>query len=89
MYSSTAQTIANGHAYINHGHEFSVSNSSQLAIIIEDIINNPSSSKNLRRGRTAYWDNARHAIVITDPNSPDEGTIFKPTRGKPYYDNLR
>ncbi|RLC15655.1 MAG: hypothetical protein DRI57_12530 [Deltaproteobacteria bacterium] len=89
MYSSTAQAIANGHAYIRHGHEFGVSNSSQLAIIIEDIVNNPSESKSLRRGRTAYWDNSIDAVVITDPDHLDRGTIFKPNRGKLYYDNMR
>jgi hypothetical protein len=89
MVSSTAQAIAYGHAYAKHGYEFGVYSPYQLAIIVEDIINNASFSKKISRGRTAYWDNSRHAVVITDPGHPDGGTIFKPARGKLYYDNMR
>jgi filamentous hemagglutinin len=76
MASSTAQAIAYGHAYAKHGYEFGVYSPSQLAAIIEDIITNPSFSKNISRGRTAYWDNSRRAVVITDPSQPDGGTDF-------------
>ena len=89
MYPSIAQTIANGHAFEKHGHEFGISDPSQLALIIEDIMNNPSDSKNLSGGRVAYWDSVRHAVLITNPNHSDGGMIFKPHHDKPYYDNLR
>ncbi len=50
---------------------------------------NPSEKRNLRGGRTAYGDVELSAVVITDPNQIDGGTIFKPAHGKLYFDNMR
>jgi len=86
---SVAQKIGNGHAYSKHGTEFGVSDSDQLSFIVENIMKNPSEIRILSRGRTAYWDVESGAVVITDPNQIDGGTIFKPAHGKLYFDNMR
>jgi len=84
-----AQKIADGHAYSKHGAEFGASDSVQFSRIIESIIRNPSDFRQLSRGRIVYWDDRQSAIVITDPNHVDGGTIFKPARGKSYFYSMR
>ena len=59
---------------------------SAFAPIVSDVMKNPDASKDLARGRKAYWKG--DIIVIYDPGSSDKGTCFKPTRGRPYYDDL-
>ena len=60
-----------------------------LAKHIDNIINNPSETKSLSNGRTAYWDNNTKTVVIHDPKSKDGGTAFIPTNGKKYFDGLK
>jgi len=54
--------------------------------LIKETIEHPSASKQLSRGRTAYWNDAKQTVVITDPASPDGGTAFRPPQGKYYFD---
>jgi filamentous hemagglutinin len=61
----------------------------QFAEHIEKIMQHPSASKGLSRGREAFGDQSSGTVVIRDPNSPDLGTAFKPKHGRSYYDNLR
>ena len=57
-----------------------------FADMVDNIISKPSASKNLKNGRTAYWDDATGTIVIVNPKDKDGGTIFRPRNGKGYYD---
>ncbi|MGZ7176523.1 two-partner secretion domain-containing protein [Burkholderia gladioli] len=89
-----ADEIANGHAFDKHvidQNEFggSITTQQQFANQIENILNNPSATKQLSNGRSAYWDDASGMVVIRNPNAVDGGTAFKPTNGKSYFNNLR
>jgi hypothetical protein len=61
----------------------------QFAHAIQRIMENPSASKQLARGRTAYWDDATSTVVIRDPSTGDGGTAFKPPTSRNYYENLK
>ena len=82
-----AERIAKGHSYTKHGHEFNISTSDELKDIVASIIENPTEIKKLSAGRTIYWDSSTGAVVILNPKDPDGGTIFKPSRGKLYFDS--
>jgi filamentous hemagglutinin len=94
-----AQQIAGGHAFTKHvlgsdnpnGQEFKgldIRTRNQFADLIERIINNPTASKNLSRGRTAYWDSETGTVVIRNPRDKDGGTAFRPSRGRDYFNDL-
>jgi filamentous hemagglutinin len=90
MPSAVAQQIAKGHAWSKHQGEFpEYSTADEFAQHIDTVMKNPSAAKKLAKGREAYWDDGSKTIVITDPNSPDFGTAFRPKGGKAYYDNLK
>ena len=90
MPSLDAQQIAKGHAWSKHKGEFpEFSTEGELAQHIDEIMANPSESKNLTKGRQAFWDGMTKTVVIRDPNSPDLGTTFRPKGGKTYFDNLK
>jgi hypothetical protein len=40
-------------------------------------------------GRTYYWHGPSETLVIRDPLERHGGSAFKPSAGKPYFDNLR
>lgn len=40
----------------------------------------------LEGGRTAYWDDARKAVIIEGPKG---GTVFTPSEGKEFFDTLK
>lgn len=89
-----AEEIANGHAFGKHvieRNEFggTITTQQQFASQIENILNNPSATKPLSNGRSAYWDDASGMVVIRNPKAADGGTAFKPTNGKSYFNNLR
>ena len=83
----SAYNIANGHAFekhvVNKG-EFNafVKTRRDFMNHIDRIISNPSATRQLSRGRTAYWDNSSNTVVIRNPNSRDGGTAFQPPNGK-------
>jgi len=90
MPSADAQQIAKGHAWSKHRGEFpEFSTEAEFAQHIAEIMASPSASKNLAKGRRAFWDDTSKTVVITDPNSPDRGTAFRPKNEKAYYDNLK
>jgi filamentous hemagglutinin len=90
MPSSDAEQIAKGHAWSKHKGEFpEFSTVAEFAQHIDQIMANPSASKSLAKGRTAFWDDKTKTVVIRDPNSPDLGTAFRPANGKAYFDNLK
>jgi filamentous hemagglutinin len=88
---SSAAAIAKGHAWSNHRHEFpEFATPAEFARHIDSIFSNPQALvRKLARGRQAWWHGASRTVVIHDPNHPDEGTAFRPTGGKSYFDNLR
>jgi filamentous hemagglutinin len=90
MPASDAERIAKGHAWSKHKGEFpELSTADEFAQHIAQIMAKPSASKNLAKGRTAFWDDQTETIVIRDPSSPDLGTAFKPRNGQAYFDNLK
>ena len=43
---------------------------------IEEIVNNPTSFRELSGGRTAYWDDASGTVVIRNPKAADVAQRF-------------
>jgi RHS repeat-associated protein len=89
------QEIAAGHAFekhvLNQG-EFKglgIRTREQFAIHIENVINNPTASRELSGGRSAYWQESTGTVVIRNPRASDGGTAFQPTNGRAYFDGLR
>jgi filamentous hemagglutinin len=89
----TSQEIAGGHAFDKHVIERAefpeVSTRQQFAEHIENVINNPTASKQLNNGRSVFWDDATGTVVIRNPKAADGGTAFRPTQGKSYFDGLK
>ena len=61
----------------------------QFAGLIDNITKNPSSSKSLSGGRTAYWEASKGTVVIVNPGAADHGTCFRPTKGIAYFNGLK
>lgn len=72
--------IGNGHAYSKHvvrKAEFEgISSREQFSSHIENVLNNPTEVRNLKNGRTGYWDEGSSTVVIHDPGRVDQGTAF-------------
>jgi len=89
------QEIAGGHAFEKHvimQGEFrglGIRTRDQFASHIESVVANPTASRQLNGGRTAYWDEASRTVVIRNPKAADGGTAFQPVGGRAYYDNLK
>lgn len=89
------QRIASGHSFEKHvvkGEEFKdlgIATREQFSGHIEQIVNNPSATKQLSGGRTAFWDNNSKTVVISNPKAVDGGTAFRPKNGKTYFESLR
>jgi hypothetical protein len=85
----TASSIANGHSYSKHvvtQSEFpEIKNRAQFTALVRDIMQSPDEWYEGDGGRVAYWKG--DTIVIYDPSSRDQGTCFRPTSGKRYFDN--
>jgi filamentous hemagglutinin len=87
--------IAGGHAFEKHvlqQGEFTglgIRTRQQFAEHVESVVRNPTSTKELTGGRSAYWDQSTGTVVIRNPKAPDGGTAFRPTNGRDYFDNLR
>ena len=75
-----ARSIATGHALTKHLSEFSdlgITTERQLINYVSKVIRNPNLTKELERGRIAYYDTTDQTLVIFDPNSIDLGTSFR------------
>ena len=89
------EQISGGHAHNKHvirQQEFTdlnINSPADVARHIENIVANPSESKKLSNGRSAYWDDKSGTVVIRDPNSKDGGTACRPTLGKTYLDKQK
>ncbi len=77
-----AKTIAR-HAWEKHKGEYKppFASEEELAEYIEHIMRNPSDKASLNNGKTIYWDDERHTIIIDNPWST--GSCFPTT--KDYY----
>ena len=91
----TGEEIANGHAYEKHViqqsefNDLGIKTKEQFARHIENVVKNPTSTKELSGGRSAYWDQSTGTVVIRNPKPGDGGTAFRPVNGRAYFDNLR
>jgi hypothetical protein len=97
-----ANKIAHGHAWTNHGGEFSekkiIANIEmpdiQKIATVEDFQNHvttiitKNTPKTIPGNRKVYWDANTGTIVFYDPYSNDCGTAFRPNDGKQYYDRV-
>ena len=93
MASPAALRIAEGHAWQKHvieGNEFpGIATKEEFAELIDDIMTSSAErSKDLSRGRKAWWDSQTGTVVISDPANADAGTAFKPRNAGEYFDNL-
>jgi hypothetical protein len=90
---SSAERIADGHAYDKHvveqGEYPDVQSRAEFADLIQNAMENCTDAKNLSGGRRAYWQDSSGTVVIKDPASVDGGTVFKPTAGRAYFEGLR
>ena len=80
-----SQEIAGGHAFKKHAAEFGFTTQEQMALHIENVMNNPTRIRQLERGRTAYWHDPSGTIVFKDPKKFDGGTAFISKKGKTYF----
>ena len=86
----TAERIAGGHAFTKHRHEFrSIRTWRQFADRIADVMETARVVRELRGGRTAYYDEDSNTLVLHDPSARDGGTMFKPSGGYDYVRRLR
>ncbi len=86
LIESTAQRIAGGHAFAKHASELGFKTPAEMAAHIRRVMANPTATRHLQRGRTAYWDEATQSVVIRDPSRVDLGTVFRPEMGRRYFD---
>ena len=86
--------IGRGHAYKKHvvkQKEFpKVKSKEQLVNIVDKVTSSVHSQhKVLSNGREAWYRKADNTLVIYNPNHPDKGTVFRPTAGETYFNNLK
>lgn len=89
--SDEAEIIANNdHSFNKHKDQFpNVETREDFAREIDRVRNSKDTiSKDLKEGRTGYWEGTTGTLVITNPNNPNAGTMYKPDRGKQDYDDL-
>ncbi len=86
LIESTAQRIAGGHAFTEHASELGFKTPAEMAAHIRRVMANPTATRNLQRGRTAYWDERTQTVMIRDPSRADLGTVFRPEKGRQYFD---
>lgn len=63
----------------------------QLVQYVDNILNGNIAgieTRYLERGRVAYWDPNTGALVIEDPGTDHGGTVFTPTEGHSYFEDL-
>jgi RHS repeat-associated protein len=87
--------IGAGHAFEKHvvqQGEFKglgIRTRDQFVSHIENVVGNPTATRNLSGGRTGYWHEGSSTVVIRNPRASDSGTAFQPTNGRAYFDGLR
>ena len=86
LIASTAQRIAGGHAFAKHASELGFKTPAEMAAHMRRVMANPTATRHLQRGRTAYWDEATQSVVIRNPADSDLGTVFRSGSGRTYFD---
>jgi RHS repeat-associated protein len=92
-----SEKIGAGHAFAKHVvaegqfKDLGISTQAQLQGFVQGIMQNAAGAdvRTLSKGRTGYWDAATGSVVIHDPRNADLGTVFRPTNGRQYFDNLK
>jgi filamentous hemagglutinin len=90
-----ANQIAGGHSFEKHVLQqgeyigLGIRTRAQFAGLVDDVINNPTYTRSLSNGRTAYWSDTFGTVVIHNPRAVDGGTAFRPSRGINYFNGLR
>lgn len=56
-----------------------------LARIVERVRTNPTNTRTLAEGRTAYYDAVDNTLVIRNPAQSGGGTVFRPDDGLDYF----
>lgn len=84
-----AKEIAGGHAFAKHAAEFGFKTKEQMAAHIEKVMANPSATRELSGGRTAFLDKTSGTVVIRNPNAADGGTAFIPKNSEEYFKKLK
>ena len=68
-----------------HKHEFGFTTVKQYATHIEKVLTDPSMTRNLKNGRTAYWCEKSQTVIVRNPKAIDGGTAFVPDLGVYYF----
>ena len=93
-----ANQIANGHAFQKHvigpatprNSVFTdISTRAELSNRVYNTMTNPTHSKALPGGRTAFYDSNSNTVVMVDPMHRDMGSSYPPSTGMSYYNNLK
>jgi RHS repeat-associated protein len=87
--AAKAAKIARGHAFAKHAKEFGNLTQQQFESLVKQTMDTPDMTKNLLRGRVAYWSDVLKMVVIEDPASIDGGTAFRPWNGVAYLNTLK
>lgn len=87
---SIGQKIAYGPAFAQHGKEFGFKTEDQMAFHIDRVVGyaGPSTTKVIAGGRTVYWDDRTHSVVIVEANQSG-GTMYRPNEGYPFFKDLK
>lgn len=87
---SIGQKIAYGPAFAQHAKEFGFRTEDQMASHIDRVIGyaGPSTTKVIAGGRTVYWDDRTHSVVIVEANESG-GTMYRPNEGYPFFKDLK
>jgi len=86
------QITNNSHTFYKHVldkrefAELDIRTKDQFQTHLENVLENPSRSGDLRNGRSYAYDKDTNTIVIQDPNTPDGGTAFRPEEGEAFID---
>jgi len=83
--SLIAREIVGGHAFGKHALKFGFTNKEQMALHINKVLTNPTMTRNLSNGRSAFWHEISGSIVIRNPKAIDGGTSFIPENGINYF----
>jgi hypothetical protein len=82
--------IANGHALGKHGAEdFGIDDPEELKTEVNQTIDGATNTLRLRDNRTVYYDARTNTLVIVDPSSQDNGSVYRPPQGKSYLKRFR
>ena len=78
------------HAYEEHSKEYGSVSSEQFKNIAMEHLEHPDDKTDLHNGETtAYWSDKHQSVLIVNNKKPESSTMFKPERGKEYYEEQK